>query len=119
MTFLRPLALAALCASALAFSQTAAAQEKRSADDATKAPAAAERRRLAVEVVEAGGSRGHSFAVSDITDDSYTAEISPPRRIAGWKRPEGEPPLTRPEVRPARAPARQLPRARGRDLKNR
>ena len=100
MSFLRPLALAALCASALSFPQTAPAQERRAAVEESKAPAAAaERRRLAVEVVEADGSRGHPFAVSDITHDSYAAEISPPRRIDGWKRPEGEPPLTRIRLR--------------------
>jgi hypothetical protein len=95
----RPLALAALFASALTFSQTAAAQEARAAADESKAPAAVERRRLAVEVVEADGSRGPLFAVPDIADDSYAAEISPPRRIDGGKRPEGEPPLTRIRLR--------------------
>lgn len=99
MTFFRTLALAALCASALSFSHTAAAQEKRAAAEEPKAPAAAERRKLVVEVVEADGSRDHPFAVSDITGDAYAAEISPPRRINGWKRPEGEPPLTRIRLR--------------------
>ena len=99
MTFLRPLALAALCASALSFSHTAAAQERRAADDESNGPAAAGRTRLVVEVVEPNGGRDQPFAVSDIKDDSRAADISPPRRIAGWKRPEGEPPLTRIRLR--------------------
>jgi len=104
MNFFKTLALVpALCASALSFSQTAAAQEKRAAADEPKATAAAERRRLVVEVVEAGGSRGGTFAVSEAAPDSYSTEISPPRRIDGWKRPEGEPPLTRIRLRLSQA----------------
>lgn len=100
MNFFKTLALAALFASALSFSRPASAQEKRAAAGDSKAPAAAaERRRLAVEVVGADGGRDHFVASSDIKDDSYTAEISPPRRINGWTRPDGEPPLTRIRLR--------------------
>lgn len=88
MTFLRPLALAALCASALALSQTAAAQESHTAASAVS-------KKLAVALIDTDGRPTHTFAVPEnAKDDGYAAETSPPRRLPNWKQPEGSIPLT-------------------------
>jgi hypothetical protein len=81
------LALAALCASALSFSQTAAAQESHTA--------AAGLKKLAVAFIDTDGRPVHAFAVPEnAKDDEYAAETSPPRRLPNWKQPEGSIPLT-------------------------
>src|SRR6201986_418395 len=85
MTFFRPLVIAALCASALSFSHTAAAQETR---------AGAGLKRLAVTVVyDDQRSVGPITVQENVSEDMYYAEFNPPNQLPGWKRPEGEPPL--------------------------
>jgi hypothetical protein len=86
MTFLRPLALAALCASALSFSQTAAAQGNR--------PAAASKKLAVTVVFDERRSIGPIAVRDDVPEDSFSTEMGPPNKIPGWKRPDGEPPLT-------------------------
>ena len=86
MTFLRPLALAALCAAALAIPQTIAAQETR---------AGAELKKLAVTVFfDEQRFVGPFDVLENAPGDGRSAEISPLSQIKGWKRPEGKPPPT-------------------------
>jgi hypothetical protein len=94
MNSLRPLALAALCASALSFSQTAAAQGAR---------AGSELKRLSVTVAfDDHRSVGPFPVLENVSEDTYSAEFNPPEQLPGWKRPDGEPPLTAIRLRLAR-----------------
>ena len=88
MNLLRPLALAALCASALSFSHSAAAQESHTAATGLK--------KLAVAIIDTDGRPVvHPFAVPEnAKGDEYAAETSPPRRLPNWKQPAGSIPLT-------------------------
>lgn len=86
MTSLRLATFAALCATALTIIQAAAAQDKHAAGGSKK---------LAVTVLHDGRDDGHPFEVSENAPEDAYAEVFPPKQLPEWKRPEGEPPLTR------------------------